>query len=42
VSESAIAEVVAVLQPWQIMTRLEDADEWDVIGVFPLNESNQF
>lgn len=32
VSESAIAEVVAVLQPWQIMTRLEDADEWDVMG----------
>jgi type I restriction enzyme M protein len=32
VSDSAIAEVVAVLQSWQIMTRLEDADEWDVMG----------
>ncbi|RIS72242.1 N-6 DNA methylase [Mycobacteroides abscessus] len=32
VSDSAVAEVVAVLQPWQIMTRLEDADEWDIMG----------
>ncbi len=32
VSESAIAEVVAVLQRFSIMTRLEDADEWDIMG----------
>lgn len=32
VSDDALVEVVAVLQAWQIMTRLEDADEWDVMG----------
>lgn len=32
VSDSAIAEVVAVLEEWQLMTRLDDADEWDVMG----------
>jgi len=32
VSPAAIAEVVAVLQPYELMTRLEDADGWDVMG----------
>lgn len=32
VSADAITEVVAVLQPYQVMTRLDDADEWDVMG----------
>jgi type I restriction enzyme M protein len=32
VGDTAITEVVAVLQPFQVMTRLEDADEWDLMG----------
>ena len=32
VSDRAITEVVAVLQQSAIMTRLEDADEWDIMG----------
>lgn len=32
VSAAAIAEVVTVLQHYAIMTRLEDADEWDLMG----------
>lgn len=32
VSSYAISEVVAVLQPFQVMTRLDEADEWDVMG----------
>lgn len=32
VSATSITEVVAVLQPYAIMTRLEDADEWDIMG----------
>lgn len=32
VSPTAITQVVAVLQPYSIMTRLEDADEWDIMG----------
>ena len=32
VSPAAIAEVVSVLQPYTVMTRLEDADEWDIMG----------
>jgi type I restriction-modification system DNA methylase subunit len=32
VSSAAITEVVAVLQPYEIMTRIEDADEWDIMG----------
>jgi len=32
VSPAAVTEVVAVLQRWAIMTRLEDADEWDIMG----------
>lgn len=32
VSDRAIADVVGVLQRWQIMTRLDEADEWDVMG----------
>lgn len=32
VSDHAIAEVVAVLQGYAIMTGLEDADEWDIMG----------
>lgn len=32
VSDAAIVEVVAVLQEWQIMTRLDDAAEWDIMG----------
>lgn len=32
VSAGAITEVVAVLQRWSVMTKLEDADEWDIMG----------
>lgn len=32
VSSAAITEVVAVLQEWRIMSRLDDADEWDIMG----------
>jgi len=32
VSDRAITEVVAVLQRSALMTRIEDADEWDVMG----------
>ncbi|MDH6180088.1 type I restriction enzyme M protein [Microbacteriaceae bacterium SG_E_30_P1] len=32
VSDSAITEVVAVLQEWRVMTRLDDAAEWDIMG----------
>lgn len=32
VSDRAIADVVSVLQRWQLMTRLDEADEWDVMG----------
>ena len=32
VSPSSITEVVGVLQQYQVMTRLEDADEWDIMG----------
>jgi type I restriction enzyme M protein len=32
VSADAITEVVAVLQPYQVMTRLDEADEWDLMG----------
>src|SRR3954447_2979404 len=32
VSPAAVTEVVAVLQPYQVTTRLEDADEWDIMG----------
>ncbi|MFW0118875.1 N-6 DNA methylase [Rothia sp. P5764] len=32
VSDRAITDVVALLQHWQIMTRLDEAQEWDVMG----------
>ena len=32
VSANAVVEVVATIQRWLIMTRLEDADEWDIMG----------
>jgi len=32
VSPAAITEVVAVLAPYALTTRIEDADEWDVVG----------
>jgi type I restriction-modification system DNA methylase subunit len=32
VSPAAITEVVVVLQPYALTTRLDDADEWDVVG----------
>ena len=32
VSSTALVEVVAVMQRWEILTRLEDADEWDIMG----------
>ncbi len=32
VSDSAITEVVAILQEWRMMSRLDEADEWDIMG----------
>lgn len=32
VSDTAITEVVSVLQGYAIMTRLDEADEWDIMG----------
>ncbi|MCX2748983.1 N-6 DNA methylase [Arthrobacter sp. MI7-26] len=32
VSDRAIVDVVSVLQQWQLMTRLDEADDWDIMG----------
>lgn len=32
VPDSAIAEVVGVLQPWSLIVSYDDADDWDIMG----------